>query len=145
MWHLQLHESRSVPRQYTVINRTDWPRECLDQNEILYYGDTADIWSLGVILFNMVAGRYPWEEARLTDRDYMAFMTKEDYLLRTSPISESLNMLLDRMWHPIPLRRMPIPDIREAILEMESFYKRRPASLAASVLSKEVALAVLDS
>lgn len=136
---------QSLVAMHTVMIWTDLPRECLDKNEIFYYAEPADIWSLGVILFNMVTCRYPWEEARPTDDEYTAFMAKKDYLLRTSPISESLSMLLCQIWHPTPLRRLPIPAIREAIVEMDTFYKPRRSSHSISPLSKEEILPVVDS
>lgn len=146
MRYCLLYESRSVPlAAHAVINWTDLPRECLDEDEPCYYADAADIWSLGVILFNMVTCRYPWEAARATDDEYTAFRTKKDHLLRTSPISESLSMLLHQIWHPTPLRRLPIPAIREAILAMDTFYKPRRSSRGSSPLSKEIALPAVDS
>lgn len=120
----------------------------MDEKAEFYHADTADIWSLGVILFNLVTCQYPWGEARLTDKYFMAFMCRKDHLMRKFPISEPLSMLLDQMWHPIPLRRVPIPAIREAILEMDTFYKKPtlPRRISSSFsLPKAMALAVLDS
>lgn len=93
-----------------------------------------------MILFNMVTCRYPWEEARPTDKAYMAFRSRKDYLLRTSPISEALSELLHRMWHPTPMRRMSIPAIRQVIVEMDTFYKPLRSVHTPSPLSKEVVL-----
>lgn len=112
----------------------------MDEAVIFYYADLADIWSLGVILFNMVTCRYPWEEARRTDVAYMAFRSTKDYLLRTSPISKPLSELLHQIWHPIAMKRMPIQAIRQAIVEMDTFYEPPRLAHAPSPLSKEVAL-----
>ncbi|KAG8218188.1 kinase-like domain-containing protein [Butyriboletus roseoflavus] len=114
--------------------------ECIDKEAIFYYANEADVWSLGVILFNMVTFRYPWEEACPADKAYMTFRSEKDYLLRTSSISEPLNDLLYRIWHPTPMRRMSIPAIRQAIVEMDTFYKSRRGSYATSQLSKELVL-----
>ncbi|KAG8218189.1 kinase-like domain-containing protein [Butyriboletus roseoflavus] len=115
--------------------------ECLDEGGVFYHADRADVWSLGVILFNMVTCRYPWVIARLSDKNYMTFYTKKDYLFNTFPISESLNGLLCQIWDPIPTMRLSIPKIREAILGMDTFYKPPHSSYAVSPLSKEVVLA----
>ncbi|KAN0097955.1 Pkinase domain containing protein [Tylopilus felleus] len=114
--------------------------ECLDKHALGYDANQADIWSLGVILFNMVTLRFPWEQAAATDNEYMAFLAKKNHILRTYPISESLSGLLCRIWDPTPMKRMSIPAIRRAILEMDTFYKARRSSHAASPLSKEVLL-----
>lgn len=112
-----------------------------------YYAEPADVWSLGVTLFNMVTCRYPWEEACSNDKVYLAFLTKKDHLLHNSSVSESLCMLLNQILNPIPLNRLSIPAIRKAILEMETFYKPCPSrsSPRASPLVKEVALSAVDS
>ncbi|KAG9309856.1 kinase-like domain-containing protein [Chiua virens] len=100
--------------------------ECWDERDVFYYADAADIWSLGVILFNMVTCQYPWEVACRTDEKYAAFVSDRGYLLHTLPVSEPLSELLYRIWNPVPMRRMSIPAIREAVLEMETFYSYIP-------------------
>lgn len=129
---IRVQVSRSS--RYTGL-LTDGPRECLRGG---YYADPADIWSLGVILFSMVTCSHPWNEARPTDKEYITFISKRDHFLRTYPISESLSALLHQIWHPIPMRRMSIPAIRQAILEMDTFYRPLIPSHAAPPLSKVV-------
>ena len=95
---------------------------------------------MGVILFNMVTKGYPWEAALPGDKEYRAFVNDEDHLFHTSPISKSLSELLKRILHPAPAKRLSMPAIRKAILNMDTFYKwRRPYDL---LLPKSV---VLDS
>lgn len=78
-----------------------------------------------MILFNMVTNCYPWETATPSDKEFNAFIDDEDHLFHTSPISEQLNALLKLILHPIPSERLPIPVIREAVLELDTFYKWR--------------------
>ena len=70
----------------------------------------------------------------------MAFICKEANFLRTFQVSESLIMLLRRIWHPVPMKRMSIPAIRQAITEMDTFYKPLHSSHVASPLSNELVL-----
>ncbi|KAF8127242.1 kinase-like domain-containing protein [Boletus edulis] len=90
---------------------------------IVYYPSLADIWSLGIILLNLVTGRRPWKFARVSDIQFRAFLDDENYLYNTFPISRELNMLLKWILCPNPMGRLQILQIREAILKMDTFYR----------------------
>ncbi|KAF8127239.1 kinase-like domain-containing protein [Boletus edulis] len=111
--------------------------ECLYKNKFCYDAALADIWSLGIILFNMVTCACPWEEAHPKDRDFTAFISNPDQFLQTYRISEPLSVLLHRIWNPTPAKRMSIPAIRQAIQDMDTFYQPRRSSHAASRPLKE--------
>ncbi|KAH0839484.1 kinase-like domain-containing protein [Lanmaoa asiatica] len=76
-------------------------------DNIVYYPSLADIWSLGVILVNMVTGRRPWKVARASDAHFRAFLDDEDYLFNTFSISRELNELLKWILRPNPMDRLP--------------------------------------
>ncbi|KAG6374856.1 kinase-like domain-containing protein [Boletus reticuloceps] len=90
---------------------------------IVYYPSLADVWSLGIILLNLVTGRRPWKFARASDIQFRAFLDDENYLYNTFPISRELNMLLKWVLCPNPMGRLQILQIREAILKMDTFYR----------------------
>lgn len=98
---------------------------CLEQfaQDVVYYPSRADIWSLGIILLNMVTGRRPWKAARVSDVNFRAFLDDEDYLYHTFPISRSLNEVLKWILCPKPLARLQILQIRESILNMDTFFR----------------------
>ena len=91
----------------------------------------------------MVTNRYPWEAALPSDKEYRAFVIDEDHLFYASPISKSLSELLKRILHPAPTKRLSMPMIRRAVLEMDTFYKWRPSGPDGSLLSKR--MIVVDS
>ncbi|KAG9309863.1 kinase-like domain-containing protein [Chiua virens] len=119
--------------------------ECWGEKGAFYRADLVDIWSLGVILFNMVTFRYPWEEACPTDTEYSAFLSTKDHFFHTTPISKPLSDLLHEMWHPNPIGRLSIPEIKRAILEIGSFYKPHCPELTAPLSPKITMLDVIDS
>lgn len=56
-----------------------------------------DIWSLGIILINMLTGRMPWTAASKEDGWYMAFTRDRGFLRYTLPISKEADYILQHM------------------------------------------------
>ena len=51
------------------------PEICSAPDEVGYFVDTScDVWSAGIILFCMLTGSFPWEQATLSDPDYYEFV-----------------------------------------------------------------------
>lgn len=93
------------------------------EDHIVYYPSLTDIWSLGIILVNLVTGRRPWKTARASNVDFRAFLEDEDYLYNTFPISWALNQVLKWILCPNPMDRPQILQIRQTILNMDTFYR----------------------
>ncbi|OLL26244.1 Negative regulator of sexual conjugation and meiosis [Neolecta irregularis DAH-3] len=78
-----------------------------------------DIWSLGVILVNIVCARNPWKLASLEDDTYLAYRLKgarlEDYL----EISEELGDILDQVFELDPKKRISIQELKSKIMSCE--------------------------
>ncbi|KIJ70058.1 hypothetical protein HYDPIDRAFT_77576 [Hydnomerulius pinastri MD-312] len=100
----------------------------------------TDIWSLGIILVNMVTGRNPWRLATPSDEAFLAYVHNQDHLREMLPISHALNELLKRTFNLNPSARISIPEMREAILNMESFYMTPEELRVASDNAKEAAI-----
>jgi len=73
----------------------------------LYDGRQADIWAMGITLFAMVSGCFPWEEASLHDDNFAIYASSGS--LRTflpETVSASLLNLLQELLCIDPLRRI---------------------------------------
>ncbi|KAI0071829.1 kinase-like protein [Panus rudis PR-1116 ss-1] len=83
----------------------------------------SDVWSLGVILSNMITGRNPWHLASIEDTGFNEFLHHGPlFLLRALPLSRSAAHLLARMLDPDPNTRITIPEARKAVLRIKKFY-----------------------
>ncbi|KAF9262243.1 kinase-like protein [Marasmius fiardii PR-910] len=82
-----------------------------------------DIWSLGIILLNLATGRNPWKSASTSDPTFQAYLRDPfGFLPTVLPISQELNVVLVRMLEVDWRQRMTIPELRQAIEELDTFY-----------------------
>ncbi|RPD82717.1 kinase-like protein, partial [Lentinus tigrinus ALCF2SS1-7] len=87
-----------------------------------YCTRTADIWALGVILANMISSRNPWQKAIWKDKDYTRYVNDQNYLYEMMPISKEAHAVLQRIFTINPLRRISLPKLRKAIVNLTTFF-----------------------
>jgi serine/threonine protein kinase len=114
--------------------------ECLgDWNPSQTHYDTqrSDIWSLGVILVNLVCGRNPWRIASTSDESFTSFLADPNFLRRILPISDECLYVLAQIFTIDPNARISLNKLRRAVLEVKSFFmgedELRAAHTAAQV------------
>ena len=82
-----------------------------------------DIWSLGIILLNLITGRNPWKSASMDDCTFQAYLRDPAHFLPTVlPISQEVNALLVRVLHVDWRHRMTLNEMRQELKEIENFY-----------------------
>ncbi|KAI9246654.1 kinase-like domain-containing protein [Helicostylum pulchrum] len=88
-----------------------------------YSTQKNDIWSLGVILINLTAGRNPWKQATTRNASFASFVRNPKHFFRTvlPCISEELERILLRIFCLDPAKRISLPDLRHYILKCQSF------------------------
>ncbi|KAF5344100.1 hypothetical protein D9758_008853 [Tetrapyrgos nigripes] len=113
--------------------------ENLSKDLLSYSTRCNDIWSLGVILTNMLTGRNPWRLAVPVDPCFNAFRNNRDFLRTVLPISEEANAILKRIFHFYPNSRIHIRDLKQEISAAQTFFMSDEELRAASEAVRKVA------
>ncbi|OCH88891.1 kinase-like protein [Obba rivulosa] len=107
------------------------PDQCIggEYNHTAYLTRSSDIWALGIILVNLIAGRNPWRTARLEDRQFWRFLgsiDEETNFWEHLGVSEELAVMLDRVFEMEPEMRLSIEEMREEVLSIRAFFAPQP-------------------
>ncbi|KAF2723036.1 kinase-like protein, partial [Polychaeton citri CBS 116435] len=86
-----------------------------------YASAPNDVWSLGVILVNLVCGRNPWKRSCPSDATFRAFKKDPAFLRSILPISPELNCILERIFEMDPRKRIGLEELHEMILRCPRF------------------------
>ncbi|KAH9927337.1 kinase-like domain-containing protein [Fomitopsis serialis] len=120
--------------------------ECIGRASrgIPFLNAVSDIWSLGVILTNMITGRNPWTIAcALEDPAFIAYSRDPDgYIRRMLPMSPAARRILLRIFTQDPCDRITLPELRTAILDADTFFLNEEEEL---VFELEHQLTKVDS
>ena len=82
-----------------------------------------DIWSLGVVLINMITGRSPWRLATTNDDHFYRYMCDPDDFIDTFlPMSKAAGGILKRIFTFNPYERISITELREAVAAISTFF-----------------------
>ncbi|WVQ83852.1 hypothetical protein IAT38_005996 [Cryptococcus sp. DSM 104549] len=82
---------------------------------------SGDIWSLGVILVNLVCGRNPWRIASPSDESFNSYLSDPNFLRRILPISTECLFILNQIFTINPAERITLAALRKLILEVDTF------------------------
>jgi serine/threonine protein kinase len=82
-----------------------------------------DVWSLGIILLNLLTGRNPWKSASLNDPTFYAYLQDPARFLPTVlPISDEVNELLVRTLEVDWRKRLTLSEMKEIVKTIDNFY-----------------------
>lgn len=94
--------------------------------------EAGDLWSLAIILINLTCTRNPWMKACEQDTTYRAFLKNKKVLREILPISDELYEILCLCLERDPFKRITLFQLRELVLQCQSFTTSGPLSLCAS-------------
>ncbi|KAI0676382.1 kinase-like protein [Trametes maxima] len=82
-----------------------------------------DVWSLGIILLNLITGRNPWKSASADDCTFQAYLKDPLHFLPTVlPISQEVNSLLTHTLEVDWRHRITLREMRHALKAIDNFY-----------------------
>jgi serine/threonine protein kinase len=80
-----------------------------------YRSDLADVWSLGVIFYNLITGQDPWKCATMTDRSYAAFIRDPEILRHRVFFGTDVLNVFEKVFQRNPDQRSSLNDMRSFI------------------------------
>ncbi|CCF58437.1 hypothetical protein KAFR_0E02850 [Kazachstania africana CBS 2517] len=87
----------------------------------------SDIWSLGIILINLVCIRNPWLKAHQTgDSTFSYFMRDQSILMKILPISDELFEVINSILQINPKNRVSIIEIMKKVSMVKNFTREGP-------------------
>ncbi|KAF9097660.1 hypothetical protein BGX29_003388 [Mortierella sp. GBA35] len=107
-----------------------------------YDSAANDVWSLGVILINLVFGRNPWKQACPRDETFSAYVNNSDFLQTILPMSSELNEIVKGALCLNPKKRITLPELAHRVQACRFFTTPElPSSSSLSSLSSSEAFA----
>lgn len=90
----------------------------------------GDVWSLLIILINLISIRNPWLKLSLKDHTFNAYLKDHTVLLKILPLSDEVFKLLSEKYLVLnPLKRHSLMEFRQDIINVKKFSNVGPLSV----------------
>ncbi|ORZ08151.1 kinase-like domain-containing protein [Absidia repens] len=115
----------TISKDYGCGSTFYFSPECqgdFDEQRLGYATAPNDMWSLGIILINLMTGRNPWHRASIHDPAFRMYMMDPSILMTMLPsISAPVHAILKQLLSIDPLQRMSLDQLEQAILQCPTF------------------------
>ncbi|KZP03815.1 kinase-like protein, partial [Athelia psychrophila] len=82
----------------------------------------ADVWALGVLIFHLINGELPWDDASPNDPYFAKFLQNPDSLMRYNPMSRDAHEVLKKVFVGSVEERITLPKLRAEFEKLDTFY-----------------------
>lgn len=89
-----------------------------------YFSSSADVWALGILLFNMKIGVLPWYEASKSDVYFQAFLKDPNYFKKTFNLTDEFMEFLNCALDLNPFTRCSLKKLRILYESIKEFTKK---------------------
>ncbi|KAK0453531.1 serine/threonine protein kinase, negative regulator of sexual conjugation and meiosis [Armillaria borealis] len=98
--------------------------ECLAEEFKLpdYSVRQSDIWSLGILMINILCARSPWERAASSHKHFNDFLQDPNYLRTVLPISYEVQSVVKSILTIDPMSRISLPKLRGRVGTIDTWY-----------------------
>ncbi|KAK0205646.1 kinase-like protein [Armillaria fumosa] len=104
-----------------------------------YSARQSDVWALGIVLVNMLSNRFPWKAAKESDGLFRTFLRDSAFFQKSFPFSSGAIDILLHVFDIRPSKRITLPELREAILRLDTFFLSRKDLSHAPKLVRDLA------
>lgn len=98
-----------------------------------------DVWSLGILLVNLMCGLNPWKRACVEDRSFAAYLRDQTYLM-TLEVSSSFYELLTKALNPDPEARCDLDTLYNLVKACPTFLLSQHESSSSLTMSSSTYL-----
>lgn len=116
------------------------PPETLSSKKTYVVHPSQDMWSLGVVLYILLVGDFPWMKARVSDPEYAVYHTGDRSRGPWAHFTPELRELLSRLMAIDPARRCTPAEAREYL--HDPWFVSRPPPKTQAVKKPEAAVAL---
>ncbi|KAF9164357.1 hypothetical protein DFQ26_001568 [Actinomortierella ambigua] len=86
-----------------------------------YDSAANDVWSLGVILINLVFGRNPWKQACPRDETFSTYVINNDSLQRILPMTDEMSDIVKSVFCLNPKKRITLSELARRVQACSAF------------------------
>lgn len=130
-------ESHSIHIE-RLINPNSKDQNYSAHGNVKFPTSSGDVWSLAIILINLVTIRNPWLKASLQDTTFKAFVQNPKVLMKILPISQELFNILIKYLNLNPWERGSLFEFREDVLKCHQLTESGPLSVNSSIESMDI-------
>ena len=138
-----LATSESVSTEFGCGSTFYIAPECLGEwfpQSTSYPTRAGDVWSLGIILVNLVCGRNPWRIASPSDESFGAFLKDPNFLRKILPISSQCLYVLEQIFTVNPADRISLHHLRKLVMQVTCFSMSEQEALLAHAQAQQPSL-----
>jgi len=97
-----------------------------------YSSEANDVWSLGVMLYNLITADNLWARPTVHDPVYSDFFYNPDFWRKRAPLSLETVALLDYIFYPPEKERISLYRLKQAVERIKTFYMSQRDLVSAS-------------
>lgn len=112
--------------------------EYVHHGNVKFPTSSGDVWSLAIILINLICIRNPWFKASFHDPTFKAFVQNPKILMKILPISIEVYNIMSSYLHMNPWDRGELFQFRNDILHCHRLTETGPLSINSSLNSLDV-------
>ncbi|KAG0690105.1 Transcriptional activator spt7 [Pichia californica] len=131
-------ESHSIHIERLMNPNNDLNNDYHSHGNVKFPTSAGDVWSLAIILINLISIRNPWLKASLHDTTFKAFVQNPKILMKILPISLEVFNIIIKYLNLNPWERGSLFEFRLDILKCSKLTESGPLSIDSTIHSMDI-------